>query len=151
MEGGGQEGNRRSGTENVAAIAGFGQAIAYQLAEEAEAREERLRGHWHFFEKQLSELIPSRIIFSEGAARAPGITYLAIPDAAPQLIRRIHGVVVSPGSSCASLKATPSEALLAMGVSNEPAANAVRVSLSHLHSTDEITTIAQAIAAAQSG
>lgn len=144
MDGGGQESQRRSGTENVAGIVGFGEAATLQRLEENQ-RLQKLKQLSTFLEHEISSLDSSRVIFSEDQDRAPGITYVAFPDAAPQIIRRIQGIMVSPGSSCASMHASPSEALLAMGVTKSMAANAVRISISHQQNEDDMRTIARAI------
>jgi cysteine desulfurase len=117
MDGGGQERERRSGTENVAAIAGF--AVAAELVEgerEDEAsRQEALRD-------RLEAAVLARAVHVRVAARAaqrlPNVSALLVDDASAEaLVAALDGagVEVSGGSACASGAARPSHVLAAMG------------------------------------
>jgi cysteine desulfurase len=131
LRGGGQERGRRAGTENVAAIAGFGaaaSAAARGIAEEAE-RVARLRDAC---EARLKAHAPEAVIFGAGAARLPNTLAFAAPgvSAATLLMRLdLDGVSASSGSACSSGKVAPSHVLAAMGVEPALAAGAIRVSL----------------------
>ena len=131
LRGGGQERGRRAGTENVAAIAGFGAAArtaAPGLAEEA-ARLTALRDAC---EARLRALAPEAVIFAEGAPRLPNTFSFSIPGltASTMLMRLdLDGIAASSGSACSSGKVSPSHVLAAMGVAPALAAGAIRISL----------------------
>lgn len=131
VHGGGQEQGLRSGTESVAAIAGFGAAAAVataNMAEEAE-RCRRLRDD---FERRVLSAWPAAVINGAGAPRLPGTTSLTLPgvDAAALVIRLDReGIAVSTGSACASGAANPSHVLAAMGLTPALARATIRVSL----------------------
>lgn len=132
VRGGGQERGQRAGTENVAAIAGFGaaaEAAGRGLAEEAA----RLAGLRDGMEGAVRSLFPEISIFSEGAPRLPNTSAFALPDLPAETLLMaldLAGVAVSSGSACSSGKVRPSHVLEAMGVRPELAKGALRVSLS---------------------
>lgn len=125
LRGGGQERGRRAGTENVAAIAGFGAAAA------AAGELSYLAARRDAFEVELRALAPSVVIFGAAAQRLPNTTCLALPGltAERQLMALdLAGVAVSSGSACSSGKVAPSHVLAAMGASPEQTQAALRVS-----------------------
>ncbi|WP_119167466.1 cysteine desulfurase family protein [Algihabitans albus] len=124
--GGGQERGRRAGTENVAAIAGFGAAAAVvrQTLAHLEARRDA-------FEVELRGLAPSAVIFGAEAPRLPNTTCLALPGLTSEsqlMALDLAGIAVSSGSACSSGKVAPSHVLGAMGASTEEAKAALRIS-----------------------
>jgi cysteine desulfurase len=131
IRGGGQERSRRAGTENVPAIAGFGataQALAVFLAEEG-ARLAALRDD---FEARLMAIAGEGTIFGKQSARLPNTSAFAIPGLNAQetlILLDLAGVSVSSGAACSSGKVSPSHVLRAMGVADEIAACALRLSL----------------------
>jgi cysteine desulfurase len=130
LEGGGQERNQRSGTENVAAIVGFGKASELALAEMDARRVHSLALRQHL-ETGLAEL-PGLTIFAEHAPRLPntvqfGLSHMDGEALLMALDRK--GFAVSSGSACASGGGEPSPVLLAMGVDAGTAKSAIRVSL----------------------
>lgn len=130
LVGGGQEHHRRAGTENVAAIAGFGAAareIANCHAETAELL--RLR---NLLELGLRDICRSAVIFSAAAERLVNTTCFAVPDVPAELALiacDLKGAAVSSGSACSSGKVGVSHVLAAMGVDEHLARCAIRVSL----------------------
>jgi cysteine desulfurase len=150
VRGGGQERGRRAGTENVAALAGFGAAAKAALAgmgEEA-ARTAALRDAC---KARLREIAPDAVVFGESAPRLPNTLAFAIPDvAAATLLMRLdlEGAAVSSGSACSSGKVGPSAVLAAMGVSPALSGGAIRVSLGWASSTEDIEVFAGALAKA---
>ncbi|MCL2021001.1 MAG: cysteine desulfurase [Betaproteobacteria bacterium] len=129
IAGGGQERGLRSGTENIAAIVGFGAACELavsRLAERARAQEalrERL-------EARLREMGAS--IFAAGAPRLPNTSFFAFPSVDGEtLVGKLDraGFAIASGSACSSADSSPSHVLLAMGVPADLAQCAVRVSL----------------------
>ena len=128
--GGGQERGRRTGTENIPGIAGFGAA-----AEEAKGSLDDYRAL-----AQLRDAIEERIlkisdkarIFAHARDRLPNTAMIAMPgvNAEAQVMAfDLAGVAVSAGSACSSGKAAAGSVLKAMGVAEDVASNAVRVSL----------------------
>jgi cysteine desulfurase len=120
IQGGGQELRRRSGTENIVAIAGFG-----ALAEEAFVET-------HDLTDQLVAGLGDAIVFSDRRARLPNTTCFAIPGMRAETLLMnldLEGIAVSSGSACSSGKVGKSHVLDAMGVAPEISSCAIRVSL----------------------
>ena len=128
IHGGGQESGRRAGTENVAAIAGFGAAVQ-EAADLADVqRWSALRDR---FEAELSRLTPDAVIFGKRASRLPNTSNFAIPSLSAEtalIALDLDGVAVSSGSACSSGKVKPSHVLAAMGVDETLARGGLRVS-----------------------
>lgn len=123
MLGGGQERGRRAGTENVAAIAGFGAA--------AEVAQDIPAGLRDCFEKRLREMAPDAVIFGESAPRLANTSNFALPGISAEtaiMALDLDGVMVSSGAACSSGKVKPSHVLAAMGVNEDIARCAIRVS-----------------------
>jgi cysteine desulfurase len=135
--GGGQERGLRGGSENLAALVGFGVAArlaraAVQAGAEAEVAALRDR-----FEQAavaaLAPVVPGVRPTVTGAARAPHIASLAFPGLpAEPLLHALeaHGVLASAGSACASRTAGPSPTLKAIGIDDRTAV--LRFSFSRL-------------------
>lgn len=130
IRGGGQERSRRSGTENLPGIAGFGAAAEQAALDLAGGGEiARLRG---FLERRISEEIQEARIVAQDAERLPNTSCLALPGVPSEIqvmALDLDGVAVSAGSACSSGKVKPSHVLRAMGLPDEIAACAIRVSL----------------------
>lgn len=129
IAGGGHERGLRSGTENVAAIVGFGAAceLAVQRRAESAARLLVLRGE---LERGLGER--GARLFGAGAERLPNTVYFAVPDVDGEtLVGHLDraGFAVASGAACSSANPEPSHVLRAMGVAPELARGAVRISL----------------------
>jgi cysteine desulfurase len=131
LRGGGQEHGTRAGTENVAAIAGFGAAAenaALMLAEEVG----RLAGLRDQLEKGVQAAVPDTMIFSDAALRVPNTTCFAMRGMAAEttvIAFDLEGVAVSAGAACSSGKVGLSPTLAAMKIETEISRSAVRVSL----------------------
>ena len=136
--GGGQEMRRRAGTENVAAIGGFGVAADEAMSSESErVCVARMRDA---FEASLRAVAPNVVIFGANAPRLPNTANFAIPGlfAETALIALdLDGVAVSSGSACSSGKVTPSHVLAAMGVDKTLARCAIRVSFGWSNQDDD--------------
>jgi cysteine desulfurase len=131
IRGGGQERNYRAGTENVAAIAGFGAAARAALAgrEAAAARMAALRDR---IEAGLRAESPDVVIFGAGAERLPNTISFSKPGMKAEtaiIAFDLNGIAVSSGSACSSGKVQPSHVLAAMGVDPALAGGAIRLSL----------------------
>jgi cysteine desulfurase len=131
IRGGGQERNLRAGTENVAAIAGFGAAAgAANAARQADAvRMAALRDR---FEAALQARTPAAIVFGAHVARLPNTSLFAVPGLKAEtaiISFDLNGIAVSSGAACSSGKVQFSSVLTGMGVAADLARGAVRVSL----------------------
>ena len=128
--GGGQERRRRAGTENVAAIAGFGAAARAAQRDLATMQSmARLRDE---LESEMRAREPALAIHGAEAARLPNPSCFGAPGmSAETLVMALDlaGVAVGAGSACSSGKVAPSHVLLAMGASETQAREAIRVSL----------------------
>ena len=128
--GGGQERGRRSGTENVAGVVGFGVA-----ADVAGANLEKFAGlaQWRDeLERRILDLAPDCTIFAHDVERLPNTSCLTMPGikAETQVMAfDLVGIAISAGAACSSGKVAPSHVLEAMGIPPELALTAIRVSL----------------------
>jgi len=129
VHGGGQEKNIRSGTENVGAIVGFGKAASLAKSN-LEKNQKYLLGLQQYFEECLRQL-PGIMIFAASADRLVNTTFFSVPGIAGEtLLMQLdeYGIAVTSGSACASKSDKPSHVLMAMGVDEQIARNAIRVS-----------------------
>jgi cysteine desulfurase len=139
LRGGGQERNRRAGTENVAGIAGFGAAVAAALPTLA-SEAERLMA----LRSRLEDALASETdvtIFGARASRLPNTTLFAMPGVRAEtavIAFDLEGIAVSSGSACSSGKVTPSHVLNAMQVRSELVQGAIRLSTGYLTSEADI-------------
>jgi cysteine desulfurase len=130
--GGGQERRRRAGTENVAAIAGFGAVAEAARADLAGMR--RVRALRDRLEGEVRAITPQAVVIAEGAARLPNTTSLVLPGTSAETLviaLDLAGVAVSAGAACSSGKVGSSHVLAAMGLAPQLARSAVRISLGH--------------------
>lgn len=148
MRGGGQEGGRRSGTENVASIVGLGKAAALmreQLEADGYAGMQDLRDH---LEDRLVNEIEGVRLNGSREHRAGNIVHASFDrcEAAGLLILLDEaGVECSAGSACMTGKQQPSHVQKAMGISDEQARSSLRLSLSILSTREEVDTAAEAV------
>lgn len=138
--GGGQQGNLRSGTENVPAIVGLAKAIEMVYGD---------------LDEEVSRLYQIKKAFVEGLQRLDGVVLNGHPNetGAPHIVSAsikgvrsevlLHaledkGIYVSAGSACAARKPQPSETLRAMGISKELLGSTIRFSFSVFTTMEEI-------------
>ncbi|MBD2149485.1 cysteine desulfurase [Pseudanabaena sp. FACHB-1277] len=145
--GGGQERGYRSGTESVAAIAGFG--IAAELAEKElyseSIRLTQLRDRLFTLLADIPELVPTG---ATGGDRLPHhLSFYHQNYNGRQLVRELNyaGIGISSGSACSSGAIEPSSTLLALGYSEDQAKNSIRITLGKSTTTVDIDWTAQAI------
>jgi cysteine desulfurase len=125
QRGGGQERQRRAGTENLPGIAGFGAALDLP-ADWAVVR--RLR---ELLEAQARAIRPEAVVVGDAADRLPNVTCLVTPGLAAEtqlMALDLAGVAVSSGAACSSGKVGPSHVLAAMGLAPDLARCAIRIS-----------------------
>ena len=148
MRGGGQEGGRRSGTENVASIVGLGKAAAMMregLEKDGHAEMRRLRDH---FEDRLVEEVQGVLLNGSREHRAGNIVHASFEscEAAGLLILLDEaGVQCSAGSACMTGKQQPSHVQKAMGFSDDRAKSSLRISLSILTTREEVDQAVEAV------
>ena len=138
LHGGGQEKGLRSGTENVAAIVGFGAACEL-VSRELLQRTASVRKMRDQLEQGLKNL--GAVIFGNAVERIPNTSFFAFPEIEGEtLVMALDrkGFAVASGSACSSDSTEPSHVLLAMGIERDLARGAVRVSLGTANSAEQI-------------
>jgi len=144
--GGGQEKGLRSGTENLAAIVGFGRA-AELAAETQQARKD----HALALQQQLLECLVERsgvTVFSAQAERLPNTVQFSVQGIDGEaLLMQLDkkGFAVSSGSACDSGRTDPSHVLMAMGVDKNIAKGAIRVSFGEQNTSEQVSGFIQAL------
>jgi len=144
--GGGQEQERRSGTENVPGIVALGTAAA-----RATVRLPDLLSLRDALEQRLLAALPDAVIHSREAPRLPNTTSICVPgvDAAALIIRLDQkGIACSGGSACHTASLHPSHVLAAMGVDADRAGSTLRLSVSSHNTAEEMQEAADQILAA---
>ena len=142
--GGGQERGRRSGTENVAGVAGFGRAAEIALARLDDYQ--ALASLRDDLESRLGEIAPARRVYGAAAVRLPNTSCVGMPGvkAETQLMAfDLAGIALSAGSACSSGKVAASHVLEAMGVDREEAMTAIRISMGWRTTKTEIDRFVQ--------
>lgn len=143
--GGGQERGRRSGTENVAAIVGLGEALErVQIKRSDEGK--RLALLRDDLLKKLEVSLPSLILNGEMKHRLPNNLNLTFPGLDGQslvLYLDQAGIQASTGSACSSGDTEPSHVLLAIGRSESEAGASLRLTLGRGTTAEEIAYIAE--------
>ena len=136
--GGGQEKNLRSGTENIAAIVGFGKACEL-ISESMKATSTHTHELKKILEVHLKDL--GAVIFSEKVARLNNTTFFAFKDIEGSTLLTAldkKGFAIASGSACSSVNKEPSHVLLAMGIDEDLARGALRISFGQKNSVTEV-------------
>lgn len=136
--GGGQEKGLRSGTTNVPAIVGFGEAclIAKELLKDEAVRISALRDQ---LEQNLTPKIPAMYINGLKAPRLPNTSSLTFPGIdADALLLNLPQVMMSTGSACNSGALEPSHVLQAIGMNRSDASSTIRISLGRFTTENDI-------------
>jgi cysteine desulfurase len=146
LHGGGQEGDRRSGTENVAWAVAL--ATALELLPESDTegpRVAQLRDE--FIDHVLSTVPEARLTGSaqDRLASIASFTLAGVGGEAILLELERRGVIVSSGSACAAGRDDPSHVLMACGFREDEARTSVRFSLSHSTTGDDLARAARAL------
>jgi len=147
--GGDQERGLRAGTENVAGVVGFAEAVALTF-EHSETEGQRLRALRDDFEKRVRAVVPKVRVNGAQASRVPNtsnLTFDSIDGESVVLGLDLRGVCVSTGSACSTGDPEPSHVLLAMGISARDAQGSIRVSLGNSTQEADIETTVEALQA----
>jgi cysteine desulfurase len=147
LRGGGQEMNRRSGTENITGIAGFGAAARAAGADVAAGRWDEVAQLRSILEKAIASASDQTIFVGNEVDRLPNTSCMLTPGwkGETQVMQMdIAGFAISAGSACSSGKVKASKVLLAMGYYEAEAASAIRVSLGLETTQDDVLAFADA-------
>lgn len=143
--GGGQELGRRSGTENVAGVAGFGVAAFDALVAVGNTHGiQAMRDH---LEKSIKALSSSVVIAGENTERLPNTSCIAMPNVKGEtqvMHFDLAGICLSSGSACSSGKVKQSHVLTAMGYDESVAESSIRVSLGYQTQQSDIDAFIKA-------
>ena len=148
QRGGGQENERRAGTENVPGIVGFGRAaeLARAFIEGGgDAELARLRDR---LEAGLLERVPDSHVNGGAEARTPNTTNLrcaGVSGEALVMLLSEQGICASTGSACSSARHAPSHVLEAMGLAPEEVSGSVRLSLSRETTEEQVERCLQIV------
>lgn len=146
--GGDQEQGLRSGTENVAAIVGFGKAAELARLEMAQ-RSTHLKSLRDRLQQRLKTLA-GLVIFAEQASRLPNTVQFGLPGMhGEMLLMQLDqkNIAVSSGAACATGSEQISPVLAAMGIEHSLAQSAIRVSLGKDNTEQEIDQFIDALQA----
>ena len=148
VHGGGQEKNRRSGTENVAGIVGMATALkdAVENMEENTAKLNALR------EKLTAGLLtlPYTRLTGHPEKRLPGtasFVFECIEGESLVLSLDAAGICASSGSACSSASLDPSHVLLSIGLPHEVAHGSLRLSLGEQNTVEDVDYILEKLPA----
>ncbi|MEU8206428.1 cysteine desulfurase family protein [Streptosporangium sp. NPDC049046] len=149
IPGGGQEGGRRSGTENVAFAVALGEAA--RLAREGmvaeKSRIRRLRDRLH---ERLDADRPGGVrLNGHPEQRLPGTLNVSLPGVLTRdLLSNLPGLAAATGSACHTGDPEPSTVLTAMGLDRERALSAIRLSLGRWTTEADVDRAAALLVAA---
>lgn len=143
IDGGGQEGGLRAGTENVPYLVGLGAAC--RIAAEGQPDLARLRDLLH---DRLVELLPDRIVVNGDLQhRLPNTLNVSVLGTrGDKLLSATPGIAASTGAACHSDAVEVSPVLTAMGIGSERAKGAIRLSLGRMTSETDVRDAATQLA-----
>ncbi len=147
ITGGGQEMNRRAGTENVAFAVGMATALAHAEAHRAgtAAHVGRLRDE---FVRRVREATPDARLFGHPVEHLPGLANLGFAGVEAEsllILLDAEGIAAAAGAVCASGSIEPSHVLLAMGVPADYALGSVRFSFGAANTDADMGTASEAV------
>ena len=138
--GGEQERGFRAGTESIALIAGFAEALL--VADRGKEEEsERLCALRNYFFSALRSKVPSAVLNGHKERRLPNNIHISVPHVEGEsmvLMLDSKGIEVSTGSACSSVDLKPSHVLLAIGQGSELAHGSIRFTLGRNTTKDEL-------------
>ena len=145
--GGSQEENKRAGTENVAGIAGLGEA-AKLIYENINKRMSHLIELETLFKEKINELNLSIVYNGDPNNNVPGLISISFPgNRSDILLAKLdrNGIELSNGSACGSGITKPSPVLKAMGISDEDNLSTLRISFGRSNTKDDIHQLVKEI------
>jgi cysteine desulfurase len=146
--GGGQESDIRSGTENVAAIIGFG--LALSLVQNRRREEsDRLQILQNSFIKTLQEKVPQALINGSLKKRLPNNVHITIEGTDNEQIMMAldeMGIQCATGSACHAASGKSSSTLDALGLSRSQAKSSLRFSMGRFTTTDDVLLVCEKLA-----
>ena len=147
MTGGHQEKDKRAGTENVAGIVGLGKAC--EIAKrDLEKNIEYLKSLRDYFIKSVEEKIEIALFNGSKKLRVSGnsnFSFKGIDSQSLLLKLDEKGICVSSGSACSEGNGKPSHVLKAIGLSDEEAKSAIRVTLGEENTKEDIDYLVESI------
>lgn len=144
IHGGSQERGLRAGTENVPGIVGFGKACELATRRLNANEMERVRGLRDALHEGLLAMVPEAKLNGHLTQRLPNTLNLTIPGMRGEsliLLLDRMGVYLSSGSACKSGNPDPSHVLMALGLSEEEAHCAIRITLGVGNSEEDISYV----------
>lgn len=147
VHGGGQEKNRRAGTENVAGIVGLGKAIELAV-ENLQEHNKRLTSLRDKLIDGLLEVPHTRLNGPKGDNRLPGnvnVCFRFIEGESVLLMLDAMGICASSGSACTSGSLDPSHVLLAIGLPHEIAHGSLRLSIGDGTTEEEVDYVLKTV------
>jgi cysteine desulfurase len=145
LMGGGQEKGLRSGTENIAAIVGFGKACE-RIQKNIVIINDKIKKYRDYLESELKNL--GAVIFAEQTERLANTTFFAFNNIdGSTLLTALDrkGYAIASGSACSSNNTKASHVLLAMGIEPDLAQGALRISLGIETKQEEIKSFLEVL------
>ena len=140
QDGGHQERNKRAGTENVAGIVGMGKAIEL-ASRELQENSNHLKKLRDYYISQIEERIQDVKLNGERYDRLPGnanISFKNVDGESLLLNLDLKGICASSGSACSSGSINPSHVLLSIGLKEDDANGALRVTLGRQNTKEDV-------------
>jgi cysteine desulfurase len=145
VHGGMQEKGRRAGTENVPAIVGMAQAAA-EAMEHMEERSAKERELTAYLKKRIEEEIPNARFHGHDAQRLANnvnVSFDKVQGESALIMLDQRGICASSGSACTTGARENSHVLLALGLSDKEADEALRFTVSHNNTMEEMDEVVQ--------
>lgn len=143
LHGGGQEAGLRSGTENLAAIAGFGAAVA-SVMPTAGSRAQNMVAQRDAFIAGMLQEVPGAQLTGHPTERVPNHASFVIAGISGESMLvdlDVAGIAASSGSACSAGKKEPSKILLAMDYAPDVAVTALRLTFPDPLPAEELSTL----------
>lgn len=145
IHGGGQENGLRSGTMNVPGIVGLAKATEISV-EQMQSEQKRILSLRNLLLKLIQEKVSDVVVNGDLENRVAGNLNLSFKNVSGDvLLNRLENIVVSRGSACNSSKNQGSHVLKAIGLSDELADSAIRISIGRFTTEEEIILAAEKI------